>query len=224
IQYFIVDILKTVCYIFYKRITFLKKEDKMEEAVQVVVEKKPRKSKKIKLTPEMRKNIRLGKLRYIKRNWVLYIMLLFPLAYVFIFNIVPLAGLQLAFRDYNMFAADTPWQSMFQSEWVGWENFERIFSRSDFWMAVRNTLVISGLKILIVYPAPIIFAILLNEFRSRKFQRTIQTSVYLPHFLSWVVVAGICTSMLNSTGVVNMVFEALGPEAQTGLWIQALDG
>ena len=189
----------------------------MEEAVQVVVEKKPRKSKKIKLTPEMRKNIRLGKLRYIKRNWVLYIMLLFPLAYVFIFNIVPLAGLQLAFRDYNMFAADTPWQSMFQSEWVGWENFEKIFSRSDFWMAVRNTLVISGLKILIVYPAPIIFAILLNEFRSRKFQRTIQTSVYLPHFLSWVVVAGICTSMLNSTGVVNMVFEALGAEAQNWL-------
>lgn len=188
----------------------------MEEAVQKT-EVPVKNRNKFKLTPEMRKKKRRSNLAYMKRNWVLYVMLAFPLAYVIIFNIVPLSGLQLAFRDYNMFASDTPWKAMFESEWIGWENFQRIFSRTDFWQAVRNTLVISGLKILVIYPAPIVFAILLNEFRSRNFQRTVQTAVYLPHFLSWVVVAGVVTSMLNSTGFVNMILEAMGQDKQSWL-------
>ncbi len=153
---------------------------------------------------------RQKKLRYVRQNWVLYLLLVPALVYVILFNIVPMWGIQLAFRKYNMFQAATPWRSISAGEWVGFQFFNKVFSRSDFNRAFANTLIISTYKILFTFPAPILFAILLNEFRSRGFQRVVQTVVYMPHFLSWTVVAAIFISILNSTGIVNQAITALG--------------
>lgn len=149
---------------------------------------------------------------YFKRNYELYLMLLPVLIFVFIFNIVPMYGITLAFKDYDMFAADTPLMSIFQSPWVGFEHFVKLFKRPDFLNAFRNTMIISVSKIIFVFPIPILFAILLNEVRSNRFQKVLQTIVYLPHFLSWAIVAGIFVDFLGSTGMINNMITSLGGE------------
>lgn len=150
--------------------------------------------------------------RYFKQNYDMYLLLIPTLVFVIIFNIIPLYGITLAFKDYNMFAGDTPWKSIGASEWVGLKHFMNVFTRADFKNALRNTLIISMYKIIFLFPLPIIFAIFLNEVRSVKFQKGLQLVVYLPHFLSWAVVAGIFITLLSSTGVVNSMLENLGFE------------
>ncbi|MDD4730158.1 MAG: ABC transporter permease subunit [Dysgonamonadaceae bacterium] len=140
----------------------------------------------------------------------MYLLLIPALVYIFIFNIIPLQGIVLAFKDYNMFIADSPWKSIGASEWVGFKHFINVFARSDFKRALSNTIIISAYKIVFLFPLPIIFAVLLNEVRSIKFQKGLQTVVYLPHFLSWTVIAGIFISLLGSTGVVNAALVNLG--------------
>lgn len=149
---------------------------------------------------------------YLKKNYELYLMLLPVLIFVFIFNLVPMYGIALAFKDYDMFAADTPLMSIFKSEWVGFEHFTKLFRRPDFLDAFKNTMIISFSKIIFVFPIPIIFAILLNEVKSVKFQKVLQTIVYLPHFLSWAIVAGIFVDFLGSTGMINSLIVSLGGE------------
>ncbi|MBQ7839609.1 MAG: sugar ABC transporter permease [Lachnospiraceae bacterium] len=149
---------------------------------------------------------------YLKRNYDLYLLLIPALIFVLIFNLVPMYGILLAFKDYNMFAADSPFMSIMASPWAGLEHFKKIFSRPEFLNAMRNTIIISVAKIVFVFPVPIIFAILLNEVKSTRFQKGLQTIVYLPHFLSWAVVAGIFVSLLGSTGMVNSFLESLGYE------------
>ena len=149
---------------------------------------------------------------YLKRNYDLYLLLIPALIFVLIFNLVPMYGILLAFKDYNMFAADSPFMSILASPWAGLEHFKKIFSRPEFLNAMRNTIIISVAKIVFVFPVPIIFAILLNEVKSTRFQKGLQTIVYLPHFLSWAVVAGIFVSLLGSTGMVNSFLESLGYE------------
>ncbi|MBQ8232376.1 MAG: sugar ABC transporter permease [Lachnospiraceae bacterium] len=149
---------------------------------------------------------------YFKRNYDLYLMLLPTLIFITIFSLVPMYGITLAFKDYNMFAAETPFKSIIASEWVGLKHFTKLFSRPEFLQALRNTLIISVLKIVFVFPFPIAFAILLSEVRSIRYQKTLQTIVYLPHFLSWAVVAGIFVSLLSSTGLVNSLLVSLGFE------------
>jgi len=150
--------------------------------------------------------------RYFKKNYDMYLLLIPTLAFIFIFNIIPLYGITLAFKDYNMFAADTPWKSIAASEWVGFKYFINVFGRDDFRKALANTLIISTYKIIFLFPLPIIFAIFLNEVRSVKFQKGLQLIVYLPHFLSWTVIAIIFATLLSSTGVVNTMLENLGFE------------
>jgi len=150
--------------------------------------------------------------RYFIKNYDLYLLLIPTLIFVFIFNIIPLYGITLAFKDYNMFAGETPWKSIGASEWVGLKYFINVFSRDDFLRALRNTLIISTYKIIFIFPLPIIFAIFLNEVKSVKFQKGLQLIVYLPHFLSWAVVAGIFVTLLSSTGVVNTILTDLGFE------------
>lgn len=149
---------------------------------------------------------------YFKRNYDMYLMLLPAMLYIIIFNLTPMYGITLAFKDYDMFIADSPFLSILQSPWVGLEHFRKIFGRPEFMNALCNTLIISCAKILIGFPMPILFAILLNEVKSRKFQKGLQTVVYLPHFLSWAVVAGIFVDLLGSTGMVNSALVSLGFE------------
>jgi len=149
-------------------------------------------------------------LSYFKRNYDLYLLLVPGLIFVMIFNIAPMYGITLAFKDYNIFAAETPFLSIFKSPWVGFKHFIEIFDQRDFRSAFANTLIISIMKIVCIFPIPIIFAILLNEVRSIHFQKGIQLIVYLPHFLSWAIVAGIFVELLGSTGAVNNILEYLG--------------
>jgi putative aldouronate transport system permease protein len=150
--------------------------------------------------------------RFFKKNYDMYLLLIPSLLFVVIFNIVPLYGISLAFKDYNLFAADTPWKAIGASDWVGFKHFINVFGRTDFKQALVNTLLISAYKIVLIFPIPIIFAIFLNEVRSVKFQKGLQLVVYLPHFLSWSVVAGLFITLLSSTGPVNMLLQNMGLE------------
>lgn len=147
---------------------------------------------------------------YLKSNYDLYLLLVPALVFVLIFHIIPMYGITLAFKDYDMFLTDSPFRSILESPWVGLKYFRKLFARPEFIDAVRNTLIISVAKIVFVFPLPIIFAILLNEVKSSKFQKVLQTVVYLPHFLSWAVVAGIFVSLLGSTGLVNSFLVSAG--------------
>jgi len=138
---------------------------------------------------------------YLKRSWILYLMLVLPIAFFIIFRYVPMINIVIAFKDYNIFQG--VWSE--GSPWVGFKWFERAFADRFFWLAVRNTLVLNFLDLLIGFPAPIILALILNELVFKKYKKLTQTIVYLPHFLSWIIVSSIATRLLApSTGIVNI--------------------
>ena len=146
-----------------------------------------------------------------KQNYDMYLLLIPGLVFVLIFNILPMYGILIGFKDYNMFAVPgSPMLSILESPWAGLKHFQRIMGERQFLYALRNTLTISVMKIVCIFPIPIIFAILLNEVKSNIYQKGLQTIVYLPHFLSWAVVAGIFVDLLSSTGTVNHILEAIG--------------
>ncbi|WP_139070115.1 ABC transporter permease [Bacillus sp. FJAT-27225] len=123
---------------------------------------------------------------------------------VFIFAYIPMYGVLMAFQDYNIF------KGMLNSEWVGFKHFVMFFESPEFFTVMRNTVVISLLKLLIGFPAPIILALMLNEVRHQLFKRSIQTVSYLPHFLSWVIVAGFAGSILSTdNGSLNILLQEL---------------
>ncbi|ASA26138.1 ABC transporter permease [Paenibacillus donghaensis] len=127
-------------------------------------------------------------------------MVLPALVFIFIFSYLPMYGVLMAFQDYQLFGG------FFNSPWVGTKHFAAFFSSPDFWTVMRNTIVISLLKLGIGFPAPILLALMLNEIRALLFKRIIQTVSYLPHFLSWVIVGGVVGSMLSTdNGSVNML-------------------
>jgi len=135
-------------------------------------------------------------------NVSLYLMLLPILVYFLLFQYVPMAGVLIAFSDYRL--------SGFK-RWVGFDNFRFMFNLPFFWEAFRNTWRFVGLRYLFAFPAPILLALLLNEMRSRWLKKGIQTISTLPHFISWVVIAGIFVSLLSpSSGYVNQVIVTLG--------------
>jgi putative aldouronate transport system permease protein len=116
-------------------------------------------------------------------------------------------GLVMAFQDY------VPTLGIFGSDWVGLRNFKTLFTMLEFTRALRNTVFIAGCKIVLGIVIPVIFALLLNEVRSRRLQRSIQTLIYLPHFISWILMAGILRDMLSpSVGVVNTMLKTFGME------------
>lgn len=151
-------------------------------------------------------------LSYLRQHWVLYAMLIPGLFFLFIYKLLPLWGLQIAFRDYQMFSAETPWKAITESPFVGMAHFKKLFASSQFAKVLRNTLAINFLKILWLFPVPIICAILLNEIRSAIYQRLCQTMIYVPYFFSWVLIFGIFYSLLGSYGILNTVISALGHE------------
>ena len=132
---------------------------------------------------------------------MLYAMLLIPVSFFVIFRYVPMTNIIIAFKDYNIFRG--VWSDA--SPWAGLKYFKEAFAARDFWNAVRNTLTLNFLDLAMGFPAPIILALILNELVFKRFKKITQTIVYLPHFLSWIIVSSIATRLLApSTGVVNM--------------------
>ncbi|UQZ86347.1 putative multiple-sugar transport system permease YteP [Paenibacillus konkukensis] len=137
----------------------------------------------------------------------LYALLLPGLLWYFIFRYLPMYGVLIAFKDYNFS------KGIWGSPWVGLKHFEFLFGSEDFYSIVRNTLVINLYELLFAFPVPVILALLLNEMKSLLFKRTIQTVVYFPHFLSWVVFGGIIIQLLSpNEGLVNNMLRAFGME------------
>nr|WP_051254992.1 ABC transporter permease subunit [Pontibacillus marinus] len=132
-------------------------------------------------------------------------MLIPGILYFIIFKYIPLGGIVIAFQDYNVF------NGVFDSPWVGFKHFKNLFEYPEFYQVLNNTILISLYQLILGFPAPIILALLLNEVRKMMFKRTIQTVLYLPHFLSWVIVGGLVISFLSpSTGLVNEVIKYFG--------------
>ena len=148
--------------------------------------------------------------QYFKENYALYLMCIPGLIYVIGYKFLPLIGLQLAFKKYNMFAGNGLLDSMFKSPWVGLMYFEKIFKSDEFWQLLSNTVTISVLKMVILFPVPIVLAILMNEMQSLRFKRSVQTLIYLPHFLSWVIIHGIFSTLLSNSGVLNTFLVSVG--------------
>jgi putative aldouronate transport system permease protein len=141
------------------------------------------------------------------RDRYLYLMILPGIILVILFRYLPMGGLIIAFKDYSFR------EGIWGSDWVGLENFRFIFRNPDFYSIVKNTLGINLLKLLLAFPAPIFFALLMNEIRQKKLKKFIQTSVYLPYFVSWVVFGGIVSQFLNpSTGFINNLLGFFGAD------------
>lgn len=143
----------------------------------------------------------------IVKDWDLYLMLIPGLLIILLFKYTPMYGLIIAFKDFNIF------DGYAASPWVGFDNFERLFQSRDFGIVFRNTIIISFLKIGILFPLPIIVALLMNEMKNMIAKRTIQTVIYLPHFLSWVIVSGLFIDLLSSNGgMINKLIASMGLE------------
>ncbi|RMH11024.1 MAG: sugar ABC transporter permease [Gammaproteobacteria bacterium] len=143
-------------------------------------------------------------LKQYRGNRDLLLMFLPCAATLLVFNYIPMMGLIVAFKDYRLSLG------ILKSPWVGWDHFVRLFSSEDFPRALRNTLIISSLRMTIGFVAPIVLALLLNEVRSRWFSRAVQTATYLPYFFSWVVLGGILQILLTSTGPINYLLGLFG--------------
>ncbi len=128
----------------------------------------------------------------IKLRWQLYLLLLLPLAYLIIFAYFPMGGLVIAFKKYNIA------QGIFGSPWVGLDNFIKFFSSYKFANIIQNTLVISLYSLLVSFPIPIVFALLLNAMLNEKYKKVIQTVTYIPYFISTVVMVGLIMQILNN--------------------------
>ncbi|GAE30653.1 ABC-type polysaccharide transport system [Halalkalibacter hemicellulosilyticusJCM 9152] len=164
---------------------------------QVVVEKAKAPLPPYNRREEMMKNIR-------KNKWI-YLMIAPGILYFFIYKYIPMYGLIIAFQDYK------PYLGIMGSEWVGLQHFERLFSSPDFWMIFRNTLILFALQLFVFFPIPIIVALMLNEVRNQFFKRSVQTLIYIPHFMSWVVIVSISFVMLTlDGGIINSIIEAMG--------------
>ncbi|GAA3400657.1 ABC transporter permease [Paenibacillus hodogayensis] len=143
----------------------------------------------------------------IRKDWDLYLALIPGVAFLLLFKYMPMYGIVIAFKDFNIFTG------IADSEWVGLKHFVRLFTSSDFMEVFRNTLVISLYKIVFLFPLPIIMAIMMNELRHIVFKRAVQTIVYLPHFLSWVIVGGLFLDLLSvNSGLINKLIVSLGGE------------
>ncbi|EGG32802.1 ABC transporter permease [Paenibacillus sp. HGF5] len=143
-------------------------------------------------------------MKRMKKTWPFHVMLLPALICLFLFSYLPMGGIIMAFQDYK------PWEGVGGSAWVGLDNFRYLFERQDSMQVIWNTFVIAVMKIVFNLLIPFVFAILLNEIRKTALQRSIQTMVYLPHFLSWVILGGILIEMLAVDGFVNRILGAVG--------------
>lgn len=151
---------------------------------------------------------RQGASQTLKRMWRykwLYVMLLPVITYYIVFKYIPMYGVTIAFKDYNIF------KGVFESPWVGTEIFQKIFKSKNFWLSIRNTITLNLTTLAVEFPLTIIVALMLNEVRKVRFKKVTQSILYLPHFVSWVVVAGIATNLFTQQGgTINNVLNNLG--------------
>lgn len=138
-------------------------------------------------------------------RWI-YFLGIPGILFLMLMNYLPMRNLLMAFQDYN------PHLGILKSPWVGLEHFQTLFQDAKFYNMLKNTLIISGLSLL-TFPAPVILALIMNEVRNAKFKKVIQTSVYLPHFLSWAIVASLTFFLLSTEqGLINKISEMMGNE------------
>ena len=151
-------------------------------------------------------------------KWI-YLMLLPVMAYYIVFKYIPMYGVSIAFKDYNVF------KGVMDSPWCGLDVFRKIFSNKNFWEAIKNTLLLNILTLLVSFPMTIIVSLMLNEVLNTKFKKITQSVLYLPHFISWVVVAGIATNLFSQQGgTVNLILNSIGVGSipflsEEGWWI-----
>jgi putative aldouronate transport system permease protein len=142
---------------------------------------------------------------YLLRHWQMYVMLILPLTYFIVFKYLPIYGVQIAFKDFKIF------KGIAGSEWVGLDIFKQVFAMNSFHTALRNTFMLNGLDLVFGFPMPIILAILLNELRFKYFKKISQTLLYLPHFISWVIIGGIVYQVFATNyGMLNLFLRKLG--------------
>lgn len=164
----------------------------------------------INYTKHQPKKMKLA-INYIKRHWTLYFLLLLPLTYFIIFKYIPMTYVQIAFKKFSII------QNVWEMEWAnnnGFEYFIKAFSNRNFLYALRNTLMLNFLDLVVGFPAPIILALLLNELAFKRFKRLTQTVAYMPHFLSWIIISGLALQLLGPTnGLVNIGLNRMGIES-----------
>jgi putative aldouronate transport system permease protein len=142
----------------------------------------------------------------IKREWTLHLMMFLPLVFIVVYRYIPMAGIIMAFQQYK------PGLGILKSPWIGLDNFRTIFSMSSFTFAIRNTVIIAMAKIILGIIVPVVFSLMLNEIGWFRLKRVIQTIVYLPHFISWVIMAGIIAKLLSQFGIVNQLLRLFDME------------
>jgi putative aldouronate transport system permease protein len=162
----------------------------------------------------IRDNNRRARRTRLRRSYSMYAMLLPGLLFVLLFAYTPMYGLVIGFKKYNIFAGANPFDAIAHSPWVGLDNWNALWRQSKFRQAVTNTFVISALKVAFCFPVGIILAVMINEVRNNVMRRSLQTVMYLPHFLSWVVVGALFMNIMGTTGLVNQAIVALGGEPQ----------
>jgi len=142
----------------------------------------------------------------IKRYWPYYVMVLPGIVYFLIFKYIPMMGSVIAFEDYNVMGG------IFGSQWVGLKHFKTLLNYQDFNRIFANTIILGLYKTILIFPIPIVLSIMLNEVRNLKLKKTIQTAVYIPYFLSWVIVGGLVFDLLGLGGLFNNIRTLLGME------------
>lgn len=141
-----------------------------------------------------------------QKDWQLHLMILPGLLFILLFKYMPLGGITIAFKEF------LPGKGIWGSPWVGLENFEYMLALPDTKRVMWNTLFIAAAKILINFPVPIIISILLNEVKNHRFKRSVQTIIYLPYFISWVILAGIIQDLFAKEGLINQFLGIFGAE------------
>lgn len=143
-----------------------------------------------------------------KRQYMIHVFIWVGLVFLLLFSLIPMLGVVISFNDYNI---KTGFAGMFSGPWVGFKHFTAFITNRKFGILVRNTVLISTLKLIFSFPLPILFAVMITEMRGKVFKRLVQTASYLPHFISWIIVAGILHAFFStSTGLVNEVLLNLG--------------
>ncbi|MDP3177866.1 MAG: ABC transporter permease subunit [Spirochaetaceae bacterium] len=141
----------------------------------------------------------------LSRMWQLYALVAVPLLVLLIFSYLPMVGLLISFQDFSIF------KGFFGSKWVGFGVFAEIFRMKGFWIALRNTLSLNALNLVFGFTSPILLALLLNEIRSRPLKKLLQSTLYLPHFLSWAIIGSISLQLFSdNTGLVNVLIANSG--------------
>ncbi|WP_243108295.1 ABC transporter permease [Butyrivibrio sp. X503] len=164
---------------------------------------------------------------YFKRYYQLYLLLALPLIYLLIFKYVPMWYILIAFKKYSIVL---PVHKMAWAKHNGMEFFIKAFKSKDFLVALRNTIMLNLKDLIVGFPVPIIFALILNELRVKRFKKVVQTITYMPHFLSWVVIYGLALQLFApSTGLVNLFVEKLGGNSinflgEPGNWVRTYIG